>query len=92
MDTDVVCSCHTDSPRARAIFDPRAYARQRAKEMGVDPFVLLGPIRLRYLVAARMQVAKELRSFGLSLPEIGHAMNRHHTSIMNLLRTEAKPV
>ena len=36
-------------------------------------------------VAARREAALALRSMGYSYPQIGRWMNRHHTSILNLV-------
>jgi hypothetical protein len=47
--------------------------------------LLRGPSRSRPLVELRRQAALYLRSRGCSLSEIGAALNRDHTSILNLL-------
>ena len=42
--------------------------------------------RRRFYVERLWEIAGELRSAGYSLPEIGMAMHRHHTTIMDGLR------
>ena len=37
------------------------------------------------LVEVRVKIAKMAREAGFSLPEIGRAMNKHHTSVLHLL-------
>lgn len=65
----------------------RVYVCTRAKALGFIPDEVLGRARSRDLVRVRAIIAKELRAepWSLSLPEIGAAMNRHHTTVMNLL-------
>lgn len=65
--------------------NPFNYVCERAKEMGFSPWTILGTSRLSEYVVARRQIARELREKGYSLPAIGRAMNRHHTTVMNLL-------
>ena len=54
-------------------------------EMGVSRNDLFSQRRNRDFVAARAHLAFLLREKNLSYPEIGHIMNRDHTSIMHLL-------
>lgn len=42
--------------------------------------------RDRHLVDKRQHFAKILRAMGYSYPEIAHAMNRDHTSIIHLCK------
>ena len=51
----------------------------------IDKCILLSSRRDSETVNKRILIAKELRNQGLKLTEIGKLMNRHHTSIMNLL-------
>ena len=44
-----------------------------------------GPVRRRDLVEVRRVVARYLRTSGCSLPEIGRALNRDHSTVMHLL-------
>lgn len=68
------------------IFSPREYVGRRAKYYGCSADLIRGPFRTRLLVDIRMAIARELRASGLSLPEIGKAMNRNHTTVLSLLR------
>lgn len=52
----------------------------------IDKCILLSSRRDYETVNKRILIAKELRNQGLSLPKIGKLLNRHHTSIMNLLK------
>lgn len=51
----------------------------------VDKCILLSKRRNALLVEKRKLIAKELREKGLSYPQIGKLLNRHHTTIMHLL-------
>jgi len=48
--------------------------------------VLRSKRRDKIIVDERQRIAKALRVKGYSYPEIGHVMNRDHTSIMHLCR------
>lgn len=39
------------------------------------------------LVDVRRRIVKQAREAGFSLPQIGRAINRHHTSVLHLSRT-----
>ena len=52
---------------------------------GISLDALRGPCRETALVDARQDVAVMLRDRGLSLPQIGRVINRHHASVLNLL-------
>jgi hypothetical protein len=56
---------------------------------GASLALLRGPSQRRALVELRRIAARYLRSRGCSLPEIGAALSRDHTTILHLLR---KPV
>lgn len=47
---------------------------------------IMGDTQSRNIVLAREQLAWELRSFGLSLPQIGSLMGKHHTAAMLMIR------
>lgn len=73
-------------PRAAPLdFDPREYVTARARQLHTDLGALLSPLKHRRLVECRRVIATELRSKGLTLPEIGRAINRNHTTVMGLL-------
>jgi chromosomal replication initiation ATPase DnaA len=59
-----------------------------AGEYGIPVTTVLGRSRSRELSEARAEIAHELREQGLTLHEIGAAMNRHHTSVLYLLNKE----
>lgn len=56
-----------------------------AKEFYIDPELILGKTLKPPYPEARRVIAKELRIFGFSYPQIGKAMNRDHTSIMYMV-------
>lgn len=65
----------------------RDYVIWIAKAEGVRPSVLLGGCKSRYLVKLRARIARYLREVRhMSYPEIGRALNRHHVTVMWLLR------
>ena len=54
---------------------------------GVSPNAVMGRLRIRSAVLARMAVTKALRDKGLSYPVIGRALGgRDHSTIINLVR------
>lgn len=62
--------------------------RAAARAYGTTWRAMTGPSRTKVLVAARAQVAQELREKGWTLAQIGELLgSRHHTTIMNLLET-----
>jgi hypothetical protein len=66
--------------------DPRRVCVEAASRLaGVDTAEVLSPSRAPRVVAARRHAARLLRLQGLSLPEVGRALGRDHTSIMRLL-------
>jgi len=85
---DVLCSCHAgEDKRSRLLSsDPRLYVSMRAEDFNVHRSVLLSRDRSTWLVTIRRKIAAELRAANYSLPEIGKALNRDHSSIINLLR------
>jgi len=44
----------------------------------------------QYLVRARRELATRLRGIGYSLPRIGKVIGKHHTTVLHLLKTEAR--
>jgi chromosomal replication initiation ATPase DnaA len=66
------------------------HVEELAAEAGVSLEVLRGPCRRRGLVELRRIVARYLRSRGCSLPEIGAALGRDHTTVLHLLRTQPR--
>lgn len=86
MSADAVfCSCHAQTRTNLMFTAPRSYVCSRAREYDVDPTELLGTRKTAHLVRLRADIAKELRRRGFSLPEIGRALNRHHSTVINLL-------
>lgn len=57
----------------------------RANESGVRVSDVRGRCRIRRLATLRAWIAAELRGWGLSYPEIGRVLHRHHTSVMYYL-------
>lgn len=53
---------------------------------GVRQYDVLGPRRWRKLVAARIQIARDLRAAKLSYPEIGRILHRDHSTVISLVR------
>jgi chromosomal replication initiation ATPase DnaA len=58
---------------------------QAAETWYTTPAEILSSSRTANLVAARRQIARELRKQGWSYPMIGRALHRHHTNIMYLV-------
>lgn len=61
-----------------------------AARHGVTADEILGRSRERHIVAARTDVCRVLRAQKWSLPSIGKALGRHHTSVMSLLREDRR--
>jgi len=53
---------------------------------GISPNLLLGPGQTKRLVTARREVSMHLYELGYSSTKIGLILNRHHSSILHLLR------
>lgn len=58
---------------------------------GVTKEMVLGEYHDWNLVSARRDLAKQLRAAGWSTPRIGDFLGRHHTTVLNLLKTENLP-
>lgn len=71
-------------PRVREVVESCALAA----DMSVVAMIR-GPKTFR-AVNAKRAAARALRAKGYSLNEIGFFLNRHHTSVLHLLNTEAK--
>jgi len=67
--------------------DPEQLVREIAASEGVRVADMMGPSRFQHLVAAREVLYRTLRSWGWSLPAIGHFVNRDHTTILYALKT-----
>ena len=59
-----------------------------AHEEGIDLYAAQGTRGTKRVSDARARIAKKLRAapWNLSLPEIGRCLNRHHTSVLWMLR------
>lgn len=57
-----------------------------AKKHHVNPARVVGRDRLQDVVLVRLLVARRLRERGYSLPRIGAALRRHHTTVLYYLR------
>ena len=58
-------------------------------ELRLNPYQRMAVLSRRRdseAVKCRTKVVVELRKLGYSLPEIGRVMDRHHTSVLNLLQ------
>ena len=75
----------TAAPRIEPI-EIRSYVAKQAALYGFTADDIRGPSLRREHVLARAAIARELKAYGYSLPGIGRALNRHHTSILSLLR------
>ena len=69
----------------RSVTVDRCIARA-AEAYEVRPARIAGKGRERQEVRARWHAARLMRDEGLSLPQIGAALNRHHTTIMHALK------
>jgi chromosomal replication initiation ATPase DnaA len=74
------------TPRERTHADINAIAQ----EHGYTVEDILGPSRLKRLVAVRRLCILMFRDRGHSTPEIGRLMNRCHTTICHALNKEVK--
>lgn len=73
-------SVHAPEPET---VDMTVILHRVAKEYRVTPEAILGRSRLAHIARARLAVYRELRTKGgWSFPEIGHFMNRDHTTVM----------
>lgn len=68
------------------VLSPREFVGQRALYYGCSADMVRGPFKSRLLMDIRICIARELRAMRFSLPEIGRAMNRDHTSVLWMIR------
>lgn len=59
---------------------------QVAIETGISVARMLSPSRYSELVRARRIAARRMAASGMCYMEIGRHLNRHHSSVMNMLR------
>lgn len=57
-----------------------------AADAGVTLDDLYGPSRKAHLVELRRRISVRLHEDGVSYPEIGRLLNRHHTTILHHVR------
>lgn len=64
------------------------YIALRARELGIEPDRVYGKRGRQEVVYVRTIIAAELRGepWKLSYPKIGKVLNRHHTSVLSLLK------
>lgn len=67
-----------------------ALRRKVADAQGIDKSVMLDRSQSPYCVRARREFCRRARLEGYSLNEIGSAINRHHTSVLFLIRTSGR--
>ena len=65
-------------------------ASRVAAETGIPLAAILGRRRVAPVVRARQRVMLEAREAGLSYPEIGYALGRDHSTVLEGVRCEAK--
>lgn len=56
-------------------------------EQGLKPEEVVDGPQTKIFVDMRRQFCRRAREKGYSLPQIGRALNRHHTSVLHLLRS-----
>ena len=80
--------CEVEAPEAesKTNADSIRIVERVAKESGVSMSEIMGSGRDRRSTGARARVALALRRRGLSFPEIGMVLRRHHTTCMYLVR------
>lgn len=61
------------------------------KATSVTDVQVYSPRRSKKLVNVRWILCRILRDYGYSFPEIGRAMNRHHSAILMLLKNHNCP-
>ena len=65
-------------------------AGHAAAHTGRSLAVLRGPRRDAPIVRVRQRIAYIARALGYSYPRIGMTINRHHTTVMDLVRNEQR--
>lgn len=69
--------------RVRDQLKASQYIREAAQRHGVEPAAVHGRNRHKRVCHARFEVMRRLRADGLSASEIGRALNRDHTTILD---------
>lgn len=72
-----------DSHKDSTVIEPLLVAF--AADRGVELCELMGRSQKPEMVAIRRAFAAKARTLGYSLPAIGRALGRHHTTVLNLL-------
>lgn len=60
--------------------------RTVSRDMGEDAADILGPCAMRRYVIVRRAIAVAARAKGYSFPQIGHALNRDHSTVVDYMR------
>ncbi len=68
---------------------PYAIIQDEAFKAGLRPKAIQGHGKTKWLVECRRKIARRLRSLGMSFPEIGRSLHKHHTSIIGLLKGDS---
>lgn len=63
-----------------------ALIQETCEQFKVHPRDLMGDYRFKFLMKPRFALAKALRLRGWTYPQIGKALNAHHTSILYRVR------
>lgn len=81
-----------DFKAAQAVSRPNTCIREIAAEVSevtrIRVSEIYGPSRMPRICRARELVCFIAHTQGYSYPEIGHALGRHHTTIMHAVRNE----
>jgi chromosomal replication initiation ATPase DnaA len=84
-------NCAVDSRDTIPMKSPRErhmeFVADISRQYKITTATLLGESRARHIVSARREVAEHLHDQGLSSVQIGRLLNRDHTSILHLLKT-----
>jgi chromosomal replication initiation ATPase DnaA len=76
--------------KRKILFETAAAAIEAAsRQHGVSIEQIVGRRRTRPICRARWEAMAIMRAAGMSLPEIGGALNRHHTTVMHALEAYA---
>jgi chromosomal replication initiation ATPase DnaA len=72
--------------------DPEKLFIDACAANGIDPAVIRSARKDRQVAAVRRKVAAALRDAGCTVVEIGRLLNRHHSSVSDMLRpAERRP-
>ena len=83
---------HREAAALAASHSDRYLTHQIARQLGLDPLVVLSPNRMPNAVQARAEVAQVLRELGWSYPRIGKAIGRSHATVMYLIACRKRRV